>query len=85
MPDVEYTRALQVIKARGVSDTRGTRTRVIQNERNTIEVLKCLYQVRCNLFHGGKLPGDPRDEGLVEAAYTVTSKLIGPLIAPGAV
>ena len=80
--DESYKAALAVIKERGVSDPRGGRKRTIQDERNVLEVLQSVYQVRCNLFHGGKLPGNVRDERLVDAAYAVTSLLISPLIPP---
>lgn len=29
----------------------------------------CVYQVRCNLFHGGKHPEDGQDECLVKLSY----------------
>ncbi len=33
------------------------------------EYIDCVYQVRCNLFHGGKSPEDGQDENIVKRAY----------------
>jgi len=33
------------------------------------EYIDCVYQVRCNLFHGGKSPEDGQDENIVKHAY----------------
>jgi hypothetical protein len=57
--------------------------RQIRRVDNLTEVLSCVYQVRCNLFHGSKAPGNARDESLVEAGYVIISKLIEPLLDPG--
>jgi hypothetical protein len=78
--DEIYRRAIDVLRERGVGNlSRGGR-RQISRVDNLTEVLSCVYQVRCNLFHGGKAPGNPRDERLVEASYTIISKLIEPLL-----
>lgn len=35
-----------------------------------------LYQVRCNIFHGEKVPGEPNDDRIVTAAVPVLRQLI---------
>lgn len=75
-----YLEAINTLKNRGVGNMRGGGRRNISNPGNLNEVLGCVYQVRCNLFHGGKAPGNPRDERLVEASYIITSNLIAPFI-----
>ncbi|MCX6745657.1 MAG: hypothetical protein NTX00_01405 [Candidatus Parcubacteria bacterium] len=39
------------------------------NLKALCEFLKCVYQVRCNLFHGGKLLEDGQNETIVRLAY----------------
>ncbi len=78
--DLTYRDAVALLKELGVGNPRGYNRR-IRDERNLTEVCSCLYQVRCNLFHGGKLPGNPRDERLVEASYVIVSKLIAPYLS----
>ena len=76
--DEEYRRAIDVLSQRGVGNVNrpGVR-RQIRHVDNLTEVLSCVYQVRCNLFHRAKAPGNPRDERLVEASYIIVSKLVG--------
>ena len=39
---------------------------------NDFSALKdVLYQVRCNIFHGEKVPGEPNDDRIVHSAYPV--------------
>lgn len=77
----KYKRAVLALKERGVFDVSTRRHRTIQNEQNLSQVMSCLYQVRCNLFHGGKLPGNPRDEKLVQASYDLASLLLEPFLS----
>jgi len=50
---------------------------VIFDDENKLQSLKdVLYQVRCNIFHGEKSPGDPNDDRIVLAAYPVLSELM---------
>jgi hypothetical protein len=82
--DKEYREAIDVLVERGVGNvSRGGVRRQIRRVDNLTEVLSCVYQVRCNLFHGAKAPGNPRDESLVKASYIIVSKLIEPLLDPG--
>ena len=74
--DSEYEQAVKVWSETGVYDTASRTHRQIRDARNLTQVASCLYQVRCNLFHGGKTPGNMRDRLLVVAAFTITSRLI---------
>jgi hypothetical protein len=50
----------------------------IKSLDNTERVIRYIYYVRNNLFHGNKEPGEQRDEYLVEASYTILSRLLEP-------
>jgi hypothetical protein len=84
--DSDYDKAIDVLAQRGVRDLRDLNrgaVRRIRNRQNLTEVASCVYQVRCNLFHGGKTPENPRDAKLVEACHTIVLKLIEPLAGEG--
>jgi len=66
-----YRAAVEVLAEKGVLNLRNGRTLRINNSADFIQVMEVIYQVRCNLFRGGKLPSDPRDLRLVEAANAV--------------
>jgi hypothetical protein len=78
--DLEYGKAVDVLAEHGVQQLNGYTTRRIRNRSNLTEVISAVYQVRCNLFHGGKTPENPRDERLVEASHCIVLKLVGPLL-----
>jgi len=52
----------------------------ILDVRKLPQVCEALYQVRCNLFHGGKQLSNERDEMLVEASCYIVSRLIEPYL-----
>lgn len=74
--DAEYKEAVIYLKSKGVSDVATGRHWCIHDETNVLYVMMCVYQVRCNLFHGGKLPDSARDARVVSASYTVVSRLL---------
>lgn len=74
--DTDYAKAVEILQRNGVFDTASRSVRRIRKADNFGELTSCLYQVRCNLFHGGKTPSNMRDRLLVDAAYIITSKLI---------
>jgi hypothetical protein len=76
LEDREYAKAVEILREKGVYDTATRTHRVISDPLNLNQVTSCLYQIRCNLFHGGKAPGNLRDLRLVTAAHTITSRLI---------
>lgn len=44
------------------------------------EYLDCIYQIRCNLFHGGKDVADAQDKELVHHAFVTLSILLSEII-----
>lgn len=40
------------------------------------EVVPALYQVRCNVFHGEKVPGEPNDDRIVKAARPLLVEIV---------
>jgi hypothetical protein len=78
--NAQYSSAIQVLQSHGVRDLSSGIVRRIDNPRNLTRVASCVYQVRCNLFHGGKAPGNTRDEKLVKASYIIVTKLIEPFL-----
>lgn len=49
---------------------RGDKTYLV-DVGNPTEVIKFIYQIRCNLFHGSKSPVDRRDSNLVELSARI--------------
>ena len=43
---------------------------------NLQQLKDVLYQVRCNVFHGEKVPGDPNDDRIVQAAHPVLLHIV---------
>lgn len=78
--DSKYRESVSILQERGVYDPRRRRPWKISEEYDLSQVAECFYQVRCNLFHADKMPGDPRDEHLVEASYLIVSKLVEPYL-----
>lgn len=78
--DSVYLESVSVLKDKGVYDLRNRRWRNIRHEHDLTSVASCLYQVRNNLFHASKMPGNPRDKCLVEASYAIVVKLIAPFL-----
>jgi hypothetical protein len=48
----------------------------LDNEDNFEQVIKVIYQIRCNLFHGNKSPEHDGDVRLVDAAYEILHALL---------
>ena len=72
----DYERAIQLLASTGVSDVRTGKRRVINDATDLESVLLCVYQVRCNLFHGGKHREDERDRMLSTSGFVVISYLL---------
>lgn len=69
-----YSKAVEDLKERGVKDMQNiNRVYGINSSECFTEVMECVYQVRCNLFHGDKQVDDERDNKLVEAAHAIVS------------
>jgi len=81
--DKNYYQAVEYLAAKGVMDLSNPGDIYeIKKHKNLRQVMRCVYQIRNNLFHSGKVPGNPRDENLVDAAFTIVSKLIEPWCNP---
>ena len=52
---------------------------LIDSSDNFASIVKGIYQVRCNLFHGGKSVDSTRDEKLVTACGAILEEWIGNL------
>jgi hypothetical protein len=59
----------------------GRRRRIVQisSSDDFHGIVRGIYQVRCNLFHGGKRPHDRRDDKLVRVCARILEKWIGNL------
>jgi len=53
------------------------KSKTVANPHDLGEVLRVIYQVRCNLFHGSKAVDDDRDSQLVYLSYSILSRLMG--------
>jgi len=83
--DRKYQDAMRVLARKRILDTRyddseGTSPSMpgaeIMSGRSAGQVLLAIYQVRSNLLHGGKHPGNPRDAEVVGASHLIISKLM---------
>lgn len=52
----------------------------IQSPDDFSGIVDGIYQARCNLFHGGKQPRDPRDQKLVAVCARILEKWVGNLV-----
>lgn len=60
------------------SNLRNKPDRTITDIHNFEEVIRAIYYVRCNLFHGCKSPNSVRDQKLVKVSADILQKLISP-------
>lgn len=72
----EYRDAVETLRSSGVGDVRTGRRRTIETAEDLKSVLQCIYQIRCNLFHGGKHRGDDRDRQLSKSGFVVVASLL---------
>jgi hypothetical protein len=74
LDDEAYLNAVNVLAAKGI----GGRLRrfTIDNVADCNAVFECVYQVRCNLFHGEKRPESERDQRVVDAARVIVLRHI---------
>jgi hypothetical protein len=86
LQSAEYRNAVDRLAAKPIYNMQTKRpNRPVADKENLKEILDCTRYVRNNLFHAGKDPGNTRDRSLVEASYTVVSKLIEPYLEEGEV
>jgi len=80
-PTVFRTHIQNLVKLSPIMDPRGIKPpTVIADENDFPNILWGIYKIRCNLFHGGKNAGEPRDQQLVVIAGLILEKLVGGLI-----
>jgi hypothetical protein len=74
---------LKTLAAYGPISSTGRRQRVVQMESadDFLNIVDGIYQVRCNLFHGGKESGNARDDKLVRVCALILEKWVGNLVA----
>lgn len=54
---------------------------IILCEKNNLRIIKnVLYQIRCNIFHGEKTPGDVNDDRIVKSALPVLKYIVDYLV-----
>ena len=54
---------------------------IILCEENNLKTIKnVLYQIRCNIFHGEKTPGDINDDTIVKSAIPLLRYIVGYLV-----
>lgn len=71
-----YSAAVSTLAYQGVGDDRTGARRTIEATDDVLQVLRCVYQVRCNLLHGGKHPTNRRDRDLCQAGYIIVTSLL---------
>lgn len=58
-------------------DKMAERNIVVLCEKNELRIIKnILYQIRCNIFHGEKTPGDPNDDRIVKNALPLLRYIV---------
>jgi hypothetical protein len=64
-----------------IHDPSGRRTPVnISDISNFDEICEAIYRIRCNLFHGRKIPSNNRDFKLIKVAGNILGKWVGNLV-----
>lgn len=71
-----YSRAANYIGSRGVVNLRNNETVGLESVASLSELLLAVYQVRCNLFHGGKRIESNRDRELCAAGFIIVCNLL---------
>lgn len=58
-------------------DDQSKRNILVLCEKNDLRTIKSvLYQIRCNIFHGEKIPGDINDDRIVKSANPILDRII---------
>jgi len=57
-------------------DEQSRRNILVLCENNNLSTIKnVLYQIRCNIFHGEKIPGDINDDRIVKSANPILEQI----------
>lgn len=78
--DPTYRAAIDTLRQRGVFNYLTNKVEHITDPQDLQGVIGVVYRVRCNLFHGRKVPSNLRDCNLVEACHVIVSQLMRRLI-----
>jgi hypothetical protein len=78
--NAEYLDAVKYLAEKGVIDMQKKELYEINRIEYLYQVMRCVYRVRNNLFHGNKDPGEPRNIDLVGSSYVILSHLIEPWV-----
>ncbi len=76
----EYRVALGVLRERGIFNFLTNKVESLEDEEDLGQVIELVYRVRCNLFHGRKVPSNLRDRRVVEAARVIVAELMSRLV-----
>lgn len=76
----EYRGALGVLGERGIFNFLTNKVERLEDEKDLGQVIALVYRVRCNLFHGRKVPSNLRDRRVVEAARVIVAELMSRLV-----
>ena len=75
-----YRAALGVLRERGIFNFLTNKVEHLADEKDLSQVIELVYRVRCNLFHGRKVPSNLRDRKVVEAARVIVAELMSRLV-----
>ena len=76
----EYRGALGVLREQGIFNFLTNKVECFEDEKDLGQVIELVYRVRCNLFHGRKVPSNLRDRRVVEAARVIVAELMSRLV-----
>jgi hypothetical protein len=79
--DTEYAGHIRRLASARLYNRRGQML-TISTQPKLLEVFNCVYEVRNNLFHGGKVPDNARDQSLSESSRVIVQKHLS-LVLPG--
>jgi hypothetical protein len=63
-----------------IEDLAGKNVIVLCESNNLKTIKNVLYQIRCNIFHGEKIPGDVNDDRIVKAALPMLQYIVKHLL-----
>lgn len=75
-----YKLAVETLKRRGVYNFLIKDKEYINSSADLQQVINSVYLVRCNLFHGRKVPDNLLDRELIAAAHVIVEKLLDALL-----
>lgn len=80
LSDAGYRKAIDILRQDGVFNFVTHQTEHLADEDDLVQVMRLVYRVRCNLFHGRKVPSNLRDRRLVSAAQVIVGALMSRIV-----